>query len=239
MWWRWLALVQSCSCWHLRGSEMSVLGFVADPFEGWSDPYGTATGFKFFERGALHRGARQQIEKAKRKVPLKSYRAEATDNRFISGPTNNIGAFYRLAYWYAVASRIANTNGKIQASRILLTDAESNLAKASKAANTGVDSTGREKQILEQGARNLKGAGFDAIAAIVSQQSTRVEFAKDIRKQTGVEKAVPDFVSKTAQLKLLDGTRPWWFWPVVGGAGLIALAIILRPYAAIASAKGK
>ena len=218
---------------------MSVLGFVADPFEGWSDPYGDPAGFKLFERGALHRGAREQIQKAKRGVPLKSYRDQITDNRFVSGPTNNIGAFYRLAYWYAVASRIAKTQGRVQAAGILLTDAESNLAKASKAANTGVDSKGREKQILEKGARNLKGAGFDGIAALIRQQSTRVEFAKEIRKQTGVELAVPDFVSKTAQLKLLDGTRPWWFWPVVGGAGLIALAIILRPYAAIASAKGK
>ena len=220
---------------------MSVLGFVADPFEGWSDPYASEDlgQFKSLERGALHRGASQQISNAEKRKPLRSYKDETHANRWYSGPTNNIGAYYRLAYWYAVASRIANTQGNAQLSSVLLSDAKLNLSKASKAANTGVDAKGNETQILQSGAKNLRGAGFTGISALVGQQSTRVDFAQELRKATGAELAIPDFVSKTAQLKTLAGTRPWWFWPLIGGAGIVALAIIFRPVAVLASTKGK
>ena len=84
---------------------------------------------------------------------------------------------------------------------------------------------------MESAGRMVADAGLTSLAKVLGILPDSVEFARKVRSQRGLEKGLPDMLLKTAQLKRLDtGERPKWLWPLVGGVGIIAVALILRPY---------
>lgn len=60
---------------------------------------------------ALQNAAWAQIEAARANRPLAYRDAEPHPAEMVAAPTNNLGALYRVAYWSAVAARIALSQG--------------------------------------------------------------------------------------------------------------------------------
>jgi hypothetical protein len=89
---------------------------------------------------------------------------------------------------------------------------------------------GKETPIMRSAGKRAEKAGLQSIAKILGVLPSRVAFARRARQARGIEKALPDALLKSAQLKQLSGERPWWLYPLIGGLGIIALGIVLRPY---------
>lgn len=224
---------------------MSVHGFIADPFDGWNDPYGFPEfeifGTKVGTADALARGTDDQIAKAEKGLGLSKYNAETHQSRFFQAPTNNIGAYYRAAYWLAVGARVLIGRGETAAANRLIKQAKANRSWLGVKLLTAVPFSpeqGKETAIMRSAGKMAQSAGLTSIAKILGVLPGRIPFARKTRAQKGLEQAVPDAIVATAKLQNIEtGKRPWWFWPVIGGVGLITLAVVLRPYAELASAK--
>ena len=181
----------------------------------------------------LAKATNRQYFAAKKGKSLASYNAETHPSKMYQGPTNDIGAYYRSAFWLAVGARVLIGRGEKQKAERFIKQADQDRRAAAKAAGHfpgfGPGSS-KSAAIMEKAGRRALNAGLPSIAKVLGVLPTRIKFAKGIREQRGLEKALPDALLKTAQLKRLSGKRPWWLWPVVGGVGLLAVALIVRPY---------
>ncbi len=213
---------------HPKGPPAAVLG---PPYGSWEFEI---LGMKIGTADELARQTDIQISKAERGIGLSRYNAETHQSRFYQAPTNNLGAYYRSAYWLAVGARVLIAKGKRGAANRLLNKAKkdrSYLKLKQFVAIPLAPGQGKEDPIMRAAGKMAERAGLTSIAKVLGVLPTRIEFARGVRGQRGLEKGLPDMLLKTAQLKRLDtGERPWWLWPLVGGVGLIAVALIVRPY---------
>jgi hypothetical protein len=215
-----------------RRPPAAVLG---PPYGAWYNiPEIEILGMKFGTADALARATDAQIELAEKGRGLAKYNAVAHESRFYQAPTNNIGAYYRSAYWLAVGSRVLISRGERKAAAKLLKKAKKDRSYLDLKLLTSVPfspDVGKEVPIMKSAGKLAEDAGLVSIAKVLGVLPTRIEFAREVREQRGLEKGLPDMLLKTAQLKsITTGERPWWLWPLVGGIGLIAAAVIFRPY---------
>ena len=215
-----------------KGPPAAVLG---PPYGAWYNiPEIEIFGMKYGTSGALAIATDKQIEKAENGIGLSAYNSEGHQSRFYQGPTNDIGAYYRSAYWLAVGARVLLGRGDTAGAEKLLKKAKKDrgwLGLKTFDQMPFFPQQGKEKQIMESAGRMVADAGLTSLAKVLGILPDSVEFARKVRSQRGLEKGLPDMLLKTAQLKRLDtGKRPKWLWPLVGGVGIIAVALILRPY---------
>jgi hypothetical protein len=224
-----------------RRAPAAVLG---PPYGAWYNiPEIEILGMKFGTADALARATDTQIEKARKGVSLPRYNAETHQSRFYQAPTNNIGAYYRASYWLAVGARVLLGRGERKAAARLLQQARKDRAYLDLKMATAVPfspDVGKEVPILRKAGTMAGAAGLPSIAKVLGVLPSKIEFAREARKQRGLEKALPDTILKSAQLKRLDtGERPWWVLPLVGAALLVTMGLLFRPYAsAYTEAKG-
>lgn len=208
-----------------------------DSWEGWSDPYSgefEILGMKMGTADQLREDTDKQIELAEKGRGLRAYNAMQHTSRWYQAPTNNLGAYYRAAYWLAVGARVLIARGKRTAARTLLAQAKQNrsflTAKQLFALPFAADK-GKETEILQRAGRLALSKGLTSIAKVLQVLPSRIGFAREQREARGVEKAVPSAIAATAQLKHLEtGKRPWWLWPLVGGLAIVAVGVVFRPY---------
>lgn len=118
--------------------------------------------------------ARAQVDAAKAHKPLMSLSAEVYDSTWMQHPTNNLGAYLRVAYWLGAGARPTTPGGP--ANFVALGYAEQALAyaqaeynKAFVSANLFGTEDGQVDQILANGESQAKKAKRVDIAAILNQ----------------------------------------------------------------------
>ena len=115
--------------------------------------------------------ASAQIQAARAKQPLASLGAEAYDQQWMRRPTNNAGAYLRVAYWLGAGARPSGRGGT--PNYLALSYADSALASANAELNRSgsifSSEDDRVDAILSNGEDQAKRAGRVDVAAILNQ----------------------------------------------------------------------
>jgi hypothetical protein len=190
--------------------------------------------------------AARMVDSALASQALKDYRNAQNSNYFINAPTNDIGAYFKSAYWLAVASRLSGNLDWASAARTNLIKGE-----ALAAFPLTDQMTGRTKDILSAAAGRLNSADRNVVAVralLLGQASfgvddqTRAKADRSVLYNTLI--ASSHDVADTAQLarSLATGKKPpgktdWeWWWQKnkwYAGGALLAIGVggyIFRPY---------
>lgn len=120
---------------------------------------------------AQYAAASAQIQAARSKMPLPSLASEAYDQQWLRRPTNNAGAYMRVAYWLGAGARPSGARGT--PNYLALSYAESALAKANAEMNRSgsvfSSEDGQVDAILTDGEAQAKKTGRVDVAAILNQ----------------------------------------------------------------------
>jgi hypothetical protein len=177
--------------------------------------------------------ASAQIKRAVSGITLSDYRQAEDFSSFLYTADSTGAAYFKAAYWLAVASRLmSNTGLTIKAGKALAKgQATSGTAifGVSLGASSILTDAGKAVAAVAEQTGSAQGA---AVARILGVQATQVEGAVQRAWETSLTGRVVDAargsiatVGRAAEVAVAP--KPTWFWPVAIGGGVLFLALVL------------
>lgn len=199
-----------------RRNQAIVMSGFAAPSYGAGE-----VAFSVFDNAKIGALASKQVAKAVAGSALSDYRQAENLSTFFYAPTSTTTAYYKSAYFLAVASRLGGQGLASSASAALYKGANPVVTSASYFLSSPSAITldaGNKVAAVAGGNKQLQ-----AIARILGVQSTQVAGAQ----QRAWEASAPGILVGTGQQSLDPKTWPKWLLPLVIGVPLAVLTLYL------------